>query len=157
MKIYQNQAYSIAYPDNWLVFGDPTGIAATIAPKSGIMQSDSGETQVVNGVMLSYYQPRGDHTDLYQDTSDLIRELQRSNPSLEIGRQQKRHTSVDSEDALVTALYSQSRYRGETEHDTLVTVARSEGLFYALFIAPASLAHDFNPTFDQMLKSLNFR
>jgi hypothetical protein len=51
---------------------------------------------------------------------------------------------------------SQSPYRGETEHDTLVTIARPEGLLYLIFIAPARDAQALQGTFDNMVRSLRF-
>jgi hypothetical protein len=105
--------------------------------------------------MASYYQPRG-RGNLQQDTADLINDLRRSNPSLQTGRQQTRRINVDGSQALVTVLYSESPYQGETEHDTLITVARPEGLFYMLFIVPASAAHQLDSVYDQMLRSLRF-
>jgi hypothetical protein len=155
---YRSRFFEIAYPDNWEAFGDPEGGAVTLAPRSGLAQGSNGGTQVAYGVMISYYSPRnGDRIDLRNDTMDLIRDLQRSNPGLQIGRQSGQRVNVDREEGLVTVLYSESPYQGETEHDTLLTVARPEGLFYAIFIAPASIAHEFNDTFDRMLRSINFR
>ncbi|HET8548225.1 MAG TPA: M48 family metallopeptidase [Bryobacteraceae bacterium] len=155
-RTYRSQTFEIAYPDNWEVFGDPQGGMVTIAPRAGIAQDQRGGTQVIYGVMASYYQPRGGG-NLRQDTMDLINDLARTNPSLQMGRQQTRRINVDGQEALVTVLYSESPYQGETEHDTLITVGRPEGLFYLLFIAPASAAHQLNNVYDQMLRSLNFR
>ena len=154
-RTYRSQAFEIAHPDNWEVFGDPQGGMVTIAPRAGIAQDDRGAAQIVYGVMASYYQTRG-RGNLQQGTMDLINDLARTNPGLQMGRQQARRTSVDGQQALVTVLYSESPYQGETEHDTLVTVQRPEGMFYALFIAPASAAHQLNSVYDQMLRSINF-
>ena len=155
-RTYRSQSFEIAHPDNWEVFGDPQGGMVTIAPRAGLAQDQRGGTHVVYGVMASYYQPRG-RGNLQQDTMDLINDLRRGNPSLQMGRQQTRRINVDGSQALVTVLYSESPYQGETEHDTLITVARPEGLFYVLFIAPASAAHQLESVYDQMLRSLNFR
>lgn len=156
LRQYRSQAFDISYPDNWEAFGDPNGGAVTLAPRSGLMQGPNGATQIAYGVMISYYTPRSDRIDLRNDTMDLIRELQRSNPGLQVGRQATQRVNVDNEQALVSVLYSESPYQGETEHDTLLTVARPEGLWYALFIAPASAGHQFTQTFDGMLRSISF-
>lgn len=147
--------FSMAYPGNWEVFGDSNGASMTIAPRSAIAQDNSGNAQVGMGMLVNFYFPQGNQIDLNRDTQSLISELRRGNPSMEVGSQ--RRTRVDGQDALATTLYSQSPYQGETEHDTLITVPRPEGLFYVIFIAPARAAGDLSGAFDQVLKSIRFR
>lgn len=154
----QGQTFTLAYPDNWETFGDKQGAAMTIAPRAALAQDQGGNVQIGEGVMVSYYLPdTGDNTvDLNRDTQALIRTLQRANPSMEVGNQRSRRISVGGQPALATTVYSQSPYQGETEHDTVVTVARPEGLFYMIFIAPARAAGDLSSTFDQIIRSIRF-
>jgi hypothetical protein len=156
-RTFNGASFQMSYPENWQVYGDQQGNSVTIAPQAGIAQDERGQTQIAYGMIASYYYPRNERVDLRQDTNDLIYELRRSNPSLQMGNQRSRQINVDGRQALVTELYSQSPYRGETEHDTLITVSTPNGLFYALFIAPSSAAHQFNETFERMLDSINLR
>lgn len=152
---FRGRAFSIAYPDNWEVFGDADSAILTIAPRGGIAQDSSGNSQIAWGAMASYYIPQNG-TDLQRDTRDLVREMQRTNPSLQVGDQRQRGTRLNGQRALVTTLYSTSPYRGETEHDVLVTLPRPQGLFYILFISPASGSREMQNTFETMLRSLTF-
>ena len=137
-KEFKGKSFSLSYPDNWEVFGDKDGNAITIAPRSALAQDASGKVQVGCGLMASFYIPQGrDRVDLKQDTAALIQQLRQSNPGLEIGNQKPKSIKINGQDALVTTMFSQSPYKGETEHDTLVTVARPEGLLYLILIAPA--------------------
>jgi hypothetical protein len=147
----------MSYPDNWEVFGDQNSNAFTIAPRAGLAKDSSGRVQVGHGMMASYYIPQGrDRVDLNQDTNGLLQQLRQSNPGLELDNKAPRRIKIDGQDALVTAMYSQSPYKGETEHDTLVTVARPDGLLYLIFIAPAKDEQSLQGTFDQMVRSLRF-
>lgn len=156
-KEFKGKSFSLSYPDNWEVFGDKNGNAVTIAPRSGLAQDANGQVQVGYGLMASFYIPQGrDRVDLNQDTAGLLQQLQRSNPGLEVGNQKPKLIKVNGQDALVTAMFSQSPYKGETEHDTLVTVARPDGLLYLILIAPAKDEQKLQATFDNMIRSLRF-
>ncbi len=157
LKEFKGKSFSIAYPSNWEVFGESDGNAVTIAPRSGLAKDANGQVQIGYGLMASFYIPQGrDRTDLNQDTAGLLQQLRQSNPGLELENPKGRTIKVNGQDAMVTPMYSQSPYKGETEHDTLVTVARPEGLFYMIFIAPAKDEQKLQSTFDNMVRSLRF-
>jgi hypothetical protein len=156
LREYRSGSFSLSYPDNWQIFGDSGSNTITIAPKSAIAQDENGHAQIGIGLMASYYLPHGDRINLQQDTADLVRQLQRQNPNMEVGNGGTRRVAVGGTDGLATTLYAQSPYRGETEHDTLITVARPEGLFYMIFIVPAKVAADFQNTFENMVRSVRF-
>ncbi len=156
-KDFKGKSFSLSYPDNWEVFGDKNGSAVTIAPRSGLAQDAHGQVQIGYGLMASFYIPQGrDRVDLNQDTAGLLQQLRQSNPGLELEKQKAKLIKVSGQDALVTAMYSQSPYKGETEHDTLVTVARPDGLLYLILIAPAKDEQNMQGTFDNMIRSLRF-
>jgi hypothetical protein len=156
-KEFQGRAFTMSHPDNWEAFGDKDSASVTIAPRSALARDSSGNTQVGYGVMSSFYIPQGrDRVNLNQDTAGLLQQLRQSNPGLEVADQQPKRIKVNGQDALVTPMYSQSPYKGETEHDTLVTVARPEGLLYLIFITPAKDAQNLSGTFDNMIRSLRF-
>jgi hypothetical protein len=153
---YQGREFSISYPENWQTFGDSGSAMLTIAPREGIVEGSRG-VSIGYGAMISYYSPQGNRVDLRQDTADLIRQLQQSNPSMEVRRNATRNVNVGGSRALMTTLHSASPYNGTIEVDTLVTVARPEGLFYIILIAPESEFNQVQGAFEQMLRSVRFR
>lgn len=72
------------------------------------------------------------------DRDNLVRQLQQSNPTMQRATDPQRSVSVDGLTGLITPLESKSAYQDEAEVDILVTVARPEGLFYMIWIAPTS-------------------
>lgn len=158
MREFRGREFSIAYPDNWEVFGDNESAAVTIAPRAGLAQDQNGSVQIAYGAMLSYYFPHRSRSndDVETDTSALIAQLRQSNPSMDVAERPRR-VRIAASEALVTRLTSQSGIRGERETDMLVTVHRPEGLFYMVFIAPERDFRSAQPAFEGMLKTLAFR
>ncbi len=152
---YRTNAYTISYPDNWQTFGDSNSPAVTIAPRDALFDSANSGVSVGYGLMISYYFPENGQADLSRDTATLIRNLQRQNP--EMSSQGQRRDTVDGQPALITTLHSRSPYQGETETDTLVTVARPQGLFYLVFISPQSERSASQRVFEEMLRTLRFQ
>ncbi len=62
----------------------------------------------------------------------------------------------DGSAGAVATLASESPFGG-TEKDVILTVARPEGLFYMVFIAPNQDFDQFQGAFDQMMRSIRFR
>lgn len=154
-KRHRGQAFSLSYPDSWQVIEDKNSSEVTIAPREGIVQTQDGNAAIGLGTIVNIFPPASGRAELERDTERLIRRLQQSNPGMKISERGRRAT-VGGEAALVTTLVSQSPYQGETEMDTLITVARPEGLFYTVFIAPQSRAKQLDAVFQQMLRSLGF-
>lgn len=157
-KEYSGSDYMMRYPDTWETFGDKSGGAVTIAPRSAIVQTQGGGTAIGYGVMASvYFPPNGSATDLERETQDLIRQMQQSNAGMKTSGTGARSIRVDGQLALVTTLYSSSPYQGQREVDMLVTVSRPQGLFYIVFIAPESEFSQVQKSYEEMLKSVRFR
>jgi Zn-dependent protease with chaperone function len=157
LRAFRGHGFEIAYPDNWQTFGASNAPSVTIAPRGGIGQDAQGGVQVGYGVMIAYFAPEGQRRgDLRRDTSNLIREMQRANTSMRAGREAQRGVTIDGQQGLLTTLYSQSPFPGETEVDVLLTVQRPEGLFYMVFIAPEREFQHIQQTFQQILRSLRF-
>jgi hypothetical protein len=155
LREYSAQSFSISYPENWEVFGDQNSSMVTIAPREALFQGAGGGTSVGYGVMASYYFPEANRVNLRRDTDALISRLLAENPGAQV--QESQRTRISGQAAVVTTLVAQSPYRGETEVDRVITVARPEGLFYAVFIAPRSEWNDVQDTFNRMLNSIRFR
>ena len=156
LRSYSGSIFSIAYPDNWeLKEGRQFG-ELTIAPRNGLVREPGGQVSVGYGIETGYFAPEGNIPDLEGGTAALIRRFQQSNADVRIGREARR-IAVHGETALLSTLYSRSPYRGEEEVDAVVTVVRPEGLFYMVFIAPRSRFDSVQGTFEDIVRSVQFR
>jgi beta-barrel assembly-enhancing protease len=154
LREYKGNGFSTSHPENWEVFGGGEGGSVTIAPRAGLVKDQSGGVAVGYGVIASYANA-DQGRNLRAATDALIGQLRQSNPAMQTaGRQQ--NTRVDSQSAIVTTLYNQSPLGGR-EVDMLVTVQRSDRLFYMVFIAPESDYKTAQPVYEQMLKSVRLR
>ena len=149
------QSFSLSYPDNWQVYGDQKANTLTIAPREGLLRESSGQILIGYGLEVSYYVPPGKGVDLNRDTQALVRQQKQSNAGMHIGRD-TRSIQVGGQPALLTTLYSTSPYRNEQEVDALITVARPNGLFYAIFIAPQTEFDRIPSTFEEVVRSVRF-
>jgi beta-barrel assembly-enhancing protease len=152
---YRGKSFSLAYPDNWQVYGDQPANTVTIASRDGILKGADGKAQIAFGLQVSYYTPPASPVDLNRDTQALVRQLKQANSGMRTGRD-TRGIQVGDQPALLTTLYVASPYRGEQEIDALVTVARPNGLFYAIFIAPESEFDRVQEIFENVLRSVRF-
>lgn len=152
---YRGKSFSLAYPENWQVYGERQSNTVTIAAHDGIVESANGEPQIGYGLQVSYYSLPGSGVDLNRDTQALVRQLKQANAGMRTGRD-PRGIQVGDQPALLTTLYAASPYRGEQEVDALVTVVRPEGLFYAIFIAPQSEFEQVQGIFEDVLRSVRF-
>ena len=155
LRWYRGRSFSLEYPDNWQTSADRRANAVNIAPPEGVVEGPGGQTLVGYGLEVDYYSPQSGAVELNRNTQELIRHLQQNNPDLRIGRE-TRSIEVAGQPALLSTLNSRSPYRGEQEVDVLATVARPEGLFYVIFIAPQSLFDQIQPAFEDILRSVRF-
>jgi Zn-dependent protease with chaperone function len=150
----RGQSFSVSYPPGWQVYGDQQSSMATIAPRDGLVRASNGSTQVGYGAILSYFSPRG-RSDLRSATSELVNHLRAGNPTMQAASRTQKRVRIAGSDGLVTMLESASPYGG-TETDALLTVARPEGLFYMVFIAPERNFGQLEGAFQQMINSIRF-
>jgi len=155
LRAYRGQSFSLEYPDNWQPSGDRRANAVTIAPSAGVVEGPGGQTLVGYGLEVDYYSPQTGAVDLSRDTQALIRRFRQNNPDMRIARE-TRSIEVAGQPAFLSTLNSRSPYRGEQEVDVLATVARPEGLFYVVFIAPQSVFEQIQPAFEDVLRSIRF-
>ncbi|MEX2261521.1 MAG: M48 family metallopeptidase [Bryobacteraceae bacterium] len=149
----RRNSYAISHPDNWEVFEDSPG-TVTIAPKQGLVQAGDG-VQVAYGTILGHYAPKS-RGDLRQATGELVQSLRAGNPAMRV-QSEPSQSRVNGRAALVTNLSNASPYRGVTERDVVVTVARPEGVFYMIFIAPQNDFANLESVFQSMIRSVRFR
>lgn len=153
---YRDSEFQISYPGDWRTFGDRDLAGVTIASPRALEQLPKGGVNIAYGAIVSYYYVEGRRVNLRKATKELIERLRGSNPSMQAAPGGTRQIKVDGKKALVTVLHSESPYQGQTEVDTLITVARSRKLFYVVFIAPERAVSTLQPVFDQMLASVRF-
>ncbi|HLK17624.1 MAG TPA: M48 family metallopeptidase [Bryobacteraceae bacterium] len=152
---FRGPSFSIAYPENWDAFEDRVADGVLIAPHRGFSESEDRKTQIVYGFRARYFHPKEAGVELNRDTDELVRQFKRDNAGMRTGRE-TRSILVAGEPALLTTLYSLSPYAGQQEVDVLATVARPQGLFYAIFVAPQSEFDSVQKIFEQMLESVRF-
>lgn len=151
----RGRTFSVSYPAGWQAYGDQSSAAVTLAPKQGIVQASDGGASVGYGAILSYFQPDSGKRDLAGATDDLIHHLRTSNPQMEVSSRAPQRVRVDGSQGLLTMLSSASPYGG-AETDALLTVARPEGLFYMVFIAPERQFTNLQNALTQMIRSIRF-
>jgi len=147
-----HQAFQIAYPSNWRVYGDQNS-PVTIAPPAGV-----SEQAIAYGVLINGYSPQQQQS-LTQTAADIFNGLKQSNPELQAAGQ-PRQASVNGMPAVVVELIGPSPLANSSgqrvaERDILVTVQRQDGsVIWLLFIAPEPHYQQLSPTFQRMIESL---
>ncbi len=149
--------FSIARPSNWDVIPpQQQGNSVTIAPRAGVTENGVGYGVVINGV-----RPQNGNGDIDQITSQLIQQMQQGGGDLQqVGSAQPitvngiRGRSVNLES---TSPFPTGNGQPQKERDWLVTLPQQDGsVIYLVFVAPVSQFSQFRPTFDNMLRSLQF-
>src|SRR6266481_1760633 len=90
---YQGNSYTLKYPDNWKKYPDSDGGGVSFAPEGGVLDEGSGHSALAYGLIIGVAQAKGDPNDggaLNNATSQVIQDLQKSNPSMKITRQGER-------------------------------------------------------------------
>jgi len=154
---YQSSSYTLKYPDNWKKYPDSNGDGVSFAPEGGLVDDGSGHSTLAYGLIIGVAQAKGDPNDgtaLNSATSQVIQDLQRSNPSMKITRQGER-LRLNGQPGLSTYLSNVSPAGGQ-ETDWLVTVLRSDGLVYFVCVAPQSAYDSYDKAFSSILDSVRF-
>jgi len=138
---FEGRSFSLRYPENWQVQRGDKPDVVTIGPRGGVLPEAVGY-----GLQTNYFAG---------DADGLIHELRQANPEMRVARE-ARSIDVDGQPGALNTLDSRSPYGGG-EVDVLVTVARPEGLFYIVFIAPKAEFEKAQPTFEGVLRSVRFR
>jgi beta-barrel assembly-enhancing protease len=147
----------IAHPDNWQIFPPrQRGDSLTIAPQAGLANNGVGYGVIINGVSP----PRGQRMTIDEVTSELVRNFERGNALHPIGEAQS--ITVAGVQGREVALQSTSPFpdengRQQRERDWLVTAPRPDGsVIYLVFVAPQADFEHFRPTYENMLRSVQF-
>ncbi len=148
----------IAHPDNWKIV-PPTqqGDSVTIAPQAGLADNGVGYGVVINGMSP----PNGRRTSIDQMTTDLVRALQSGGGDLQpISNAQVINVAGLQGRAVVmrsTSPFPDANGQQQRERDWLVVAPRPDGsIVYFVFIAPQAEFERFRPTYEGMLRSVQF-
>ena len=154
LQLLQHNAFTISYPDNWQVFGDPNS-NVTIAPSAGV-----GQNAIAYGVVIGG-SPDQNADSLDQATQGMIKNLQQSNQNLRVSGSARsiQVNGVDGRSVYLTGTSPvQKNGKPLSERDWLVTLPRQQGgLLYLIFIAPQNSFNQFRPTYQRMLNSLQLK
>ncbi len=154
---YQGNSYTLKYPDNWKKYPDSEGGGVSFAPEGGVVDDGSGHSALAYGLIIGVAQAKGDPNDggaLNNATSQVIQDLQKSNPSMKITRQGER-LRLNGQPGLSTYLSNVSPAGGQ-ETDWVISVLRPEGLLYFVCVAPQSAYDSYDKTFSSILDSVRF-
>jgi hypothetical protein len=154
-QTFKANKFTISYPRGWRIYGGRNSESIIIAPAQGLVQNQFGGTSVGYGVTLGYYQPNRQSNSVEQATRELLSQLQSSNSGMQM-EGGLRDVRVNGSTGAIANLISASPFGG-TERDVLLTVARPEGLFYMVFIAPSQGFDQVQNAFDHMVRSIRFR
>jgi len=164
MTAYQGWEFEFNHPDNWAV--SESGDSVTVAPRGGIVSGS-----LAWGMTAAKFRPQGrggffgqnsfnlpgggrstGSTTLSAATDQLINDLRRSNPGMQVISTDQRR--INGEAALVTELSSDSPLGGR-EIDRLYTVLRSDGMLqYFLGVVPQRDAGRYAVVFDQIINTV---
>jgi hypothetical protein len=147
----------IQHPENWPVkLPEQQGQFVTIAPPAGLTNSGVGY-----GVLLNGAPGQSQRMTIDEMTSQLIQQIQQNNQLEQLSKPQPitvagivgRSTFLRSPSPFPDANGAQQQ-----ERDWLVTVPLQDGsLIYMIFIAPESDFKRFQPTYDAMVRSIQFK
>jgi len=147
----------LSRPDNWQVaMPRQQGESVTIAPQAGVTQNGIGYGVIINAVAP----PQGEQMSSDELTRQLVQQIERGNgakqagsvQSISFGGVQGRSIPLQS-----TSPFPASNGQQQAERDWLVTAPRPDGsLVYFVFVAPESEFERFRPTFEAMLRSVQF-
>ena len=149
--------FRVSYPSNWQVYESST-VGVTIAPPGG-MGNVNGNNEVVYGALINHYDPFGNNRSadisLQAATQDLLSEIQRSSPYLQLASNSAQQLRLSGGTALAATLRGTDPVTGINERVTVVTrQLADEHLLYMLFIVPDREASNYSGLLNKMVASL---
>ena len=128
----------------------------TIAPKAGTTAQGVGYGVLINGVPG----PKGQQLTIDEMTGLLIQQIQQTNELEQLNKPQA--ATVGGIEGRSTFLRSASPFPGangqtQPERDWLVTAPLRNGLVFMIFVAPEGDFARLQPTFEAMVKSVQFK
>jgi Zn-dependent protease with chaperone function len=143
-------------PKNWPVTPPQHGADyVTIAPAAGVTPNGVGY-----GVLLNAAKTNGQPVSMGAITSELVQELQRSHGATAVSNAQVIDVNgVQGRSVMMQSIspFPSAQGQQQLESDWLVTIPQSDDVIvFFIFVAPKSDFDRFQPTYEAMLKSLQF-
>jgi Zn-dependent protease with chaperone function len=146
----------IVRPDNWQVMmPKQQGDSLKIAPQAGVTSGAVGYGVVINGAM-----PEEQGLGIDQITEELVQQMERTGTIKSVGKLQT--VAVNGVQGRAVVMQSQSPFRNpsgqpQPERDWLITVPQHDGsVIFMVFVAPEAEFSLFEPSYQAMLKSVQF-
>jgi Zn-dependent protease with chaperone function len=145
-------------PENWNVsLPQQQGQFVTVAPQAGVTEQGVGYGVLLNGLAASQVQ----RNSIDDATNRIVQSMQQSS-HLQVMNSSQRITVGGIEGRSVvlrsSSPFADSGGKPEQERDWLVTVPQRDGsLIFMIFIAPEPDFGRFQPAYEAMLKSMQFR
>jgi len=154
-KTFQHAAYSVSYPQNWELTGDPNS-SLTIFPSGG-----AANGAVAYGVMISGFRPKNQSKDLDSGLRELMTDVEMANPSLRVANSPQALT-LQGRAARRLDWFGTSAVQEDgkpfTERVRLVAVqAKSGEILYLIFVAPEPDFQPLWPTYEKIMNSFTPR
>jgi hypothetical protein len=156
-KDYQANGFAIAYPSAWQMGQPKPGSSLYIAPAGGVVQGQTGGTELLFGAMLDYYVPQAGAASVALDagTREFVDSLRKGDSNLRADSPER--SDVGGKTALRTRLRTRTSLQQEPEQAVyLYTVARDGGLWYLVLATQPSRLNEFNPVFERMVQTVQF-
>ena len=143
-------------PGNWATIAPKSqGDSVTLAPRAGVVASGVGY-----GVVVNEMSPAAKNASIDQATAEIVSKIQSDggvrqlDKAIEIIVAGVRGRAVNLQS---TSPFSDSKGQSQNERDRLVAIPRPDGsVVYLVFVAPESDFNRLGPTYDRMLKSVQF-
>ncbi len=147
----------IQYPENWQVMTPKqTGQSVTIAPQAGITGNEVGYGVVLKGVAP----PEGERMSIDDITRQLVKDLEQNEALQQVGNTKAISVAgVQGRSVMLQSIspFPSANGQSQKEYDWLVTVPQRDGsVIFMIFVAPQSQFAHFQPTYEVMLKSVQF-
>ena len=147
----------IQHPENWRVtMPEKQGQFITIAPDAGVINDGLGYGVLLNGISPQ----KGERINIEDITNQLVRQMQQHHglepqgnaKPITVGGIEGRSVMLQSSSPFLAA-----NGQPQMETDWLVTVPQRDGsVIFMIFVAPQSEFNRFQPTYEGMLKSMQF-
>ena len=143
-------SFTIQYPDNWdALISDESNMIFAPAGAHG----QAGQSlMVTHGIFTGAVKPQA--ADLRAATEAFVRQQLGANADFRVVREPQR-ISLAGREAYATAVAGPSAVSGVIEIDIIYTTATADGrLFYLITMAPEDEFKTYEPTFDQIIASV---
>ena len=157
MKDYPANGFSMGYPSTWQAGQAEPGGSLYMVPQGGVAKGQNGGVELINGAMIDYYIPQAGaaSTNLDASTKEFLDGLQKGDQNLKADKPQR--VIVGNKTALKTRVTTKTSVQQDPDQVVyLYTVARESGLWYTALAGQASKMTELEPTFKQMIESVQF-